>query len=72
MNILVLHGVNLNMFGQRDATHYGQATLADIDAALQALAAEGKIDRSKYAEAVEKYQLDDVHAGTTGVAGGDA
>ena len=40
MNILVLHGVNLNMFGQRDATHYGQATLADIDAALQALAAE--------------------------------
>lgn len=40
MNLLVLHGVNLNMFGQRDASHYGHATLADIDAALQALAAE--------------------------------
>ena len=40
MNFLVLHGVNLNMFGQRDPAHYGHATLADIDAALQALAAE--------------------------------
>ena len=40
MNLLVLHGVNLNRFGQRDPAHYGRATLADIDAALQALAAE--------------------------------
>lgn len=40
MNLLVLHGVNLNLFGQRDPAHYGHATLADIDAALQALARE--------------------------------
>ena len=40
MNLLVLHGVNLNMFGQRDPGHYGTATLADIDAALRALATE--------------------------------
>lgn len=40
MKLLVLHGVNLNMFGQRDPGHYGTATLADIDAALQALATE--------------------------------
>ena len=40
MNILVLHGVNLNMFGRRDPAHYGTATLADIDAALAALATE--------------------------------
>lgn len=40
MNLLVLHGVNLNLFGQRDPAHYGHATLADIDAALQALAGE--------------------------------
>ncbi|MFD1712474.1 type II 3-dehydroquinate dehydratase [Ottowia sp. GY511] len=40
MNILVLHGINLNMFGQRDPAQYGTATLADIDAALQSLAAE--------------------------------
>jgi len=38
--ILILHGVNLNMFGQRDPAHYGSATLADIDAALARLAAE--------------------------------
>lgn len=38
MNFLVLHGVNLNMLGQRDPAHYGHATLADIDGALQALA----------------------------------
>lgn len=40
MKILTLHGVNLDMFGQRDPAQYGTATLADIDAALQTLAAE--------------------------------
>ncbi len=40
MNILTLHGINLNMFGKRDAAQYGTATLADIDARLKALAAE--------------------------------
>jgi 3-dehydroquinate dehydratase-2 len=34
MKILVLHGVNLNMFGRRDPAQYGTATLADIDRAL--------------------------------------
>ena len=37
MRILVLHGVNLNMFGKRDPSQYGTATLADIDAALQSM-----------------------------------
>lgn len=40
MTILVLHGVNLNMFGQRDPAHYGTATLADIDAQLVQLGTE--------------------------------
>ena len=40
MNILTLHGINLNMLGQRDPAQYGTATLADIDTALHALAAE--------------------------------
>lgn len=34
MKILVLHGVNLNMFGKRDKACYGTCTLAEIDAAL--------------------------------------
>lgn len=38
--ILCLHGINLNMFGKRDASTYGTATLADIDNALGSLASE--------------------------------
>ncbi|WP_323018690.1 type II 3-dehydroquinate dehydratase [Castellaniella sp.] len=37
MNILVLHGINLNMFGKRDPAQYGTATLAEIDQQLQTL-----------------------------------
>ncbi|HUN93329.1 MAG TPA: type II 3-dehydroquinate dehydratase [Burkholderiaceae bacterium] len=40
MKILVLHGVNLNMFGKRDPKQYGTATLAEIDARLVALGGE--------------------------------
>ena len=40
MNVLVLHGINLNMFGKRDPAQYGTITLAEIDAQLQALARE--------------------------------
>ena len=37
MKILTLHGINLNMFGKRDAKTYGTATLAEIDAELKAI-----------------------------------
>jgi 3-dehydroquinate dehydratase II len=40
MKILVLNGINLNMFGKRDAATYGTATLADINAACEALGKE--------------------------------
>lgn len=40
MKYLVLHGINLNMFGKREPGVYGTATLADIDAALHKLAGE--------------------------------
>ena len=40
MKVLVLHGLNLNMFGKRDPKQYGTATLADIDTAVKSLAAE--------------------------------
>ncbi|KAB2966952.1 type II 3-dehydroquinate dehydratase [Zoogloea sp.] len=38
--ILMLHGINHNMFGKRDPVQYGTVTLADIDASLQALGRE--------------------------------
>jgi 3-dehydroquinate dehydratase-2 len=40
MKVLVLHGVNLNMFGKRDPAQYGTATLAEIDSRLAALGKE--------------------------------
>ena len=40
MRVLMLHGINHNMFGKRDPRQYGTATLADIDQALQALGEE--------------------------------
>ena len=40
MKILVLNGINLNMFGKRDPKQYGTATLAQIDEAVQALGLE--------------------------------
>lgn len=40
MKILMLHGINHNMFGMRDPKQYGTATLAEIDAQLHALGKE--------------------------------
>lgn len=38
MQILVLHGPNLNLLGSREPEHYGHTGLAEIDARLAALA----------------------------------
>jgi 3-dehydroquinate dehydratase II len=38
--ILVLHGVNLNMFGKRDPKYYGTFTLPDVDKKLCELGRE--------------------------------
>jgi 3-dehydroquinate dehydratase-2 len=40
MKVLVLNGINLNMFGKRDPAQYGTATLDDINASLHKLAQE--------------------------------
>ena len=37
MKILMLHGINHNLFGKRDPKQYGTVTLTQIDAQLQAL-----------------------------------
>jgi 3-dehydroquinate dehydratase-2 len=40
MKILVLHGINLNMFGKRDPAQYGTITLDEINASLKVLGQE--------------------------------
>ena len=52
MKILMLHGINHNMFGKRDPKQYGTITLAQIDAQLQALGKELGAE-------VESYQSND-------------
>jgi 3-dehydroquinate dehydratase-2 len=40
MKILVLHGINLNMFGKRDPAQYGTSTLDEINTQVTALSLE--------------------------------
>ena len=40
LKVLVLNGINLNMFGKRDPKQYGTITLAQIETQLQALGKE--------------------------------
>ncbi|MEE9279969.1 MAG: type II 3-dehydroquinate dehydratase [Myxococcota bacterium] len=40
MNILVLHGPNLNLLGEREPEIYGRETLAEIDARLREMGSD--------------------------------
>jgi 3-dehydroquinate dehydratase-2 len=40
MKVLMLHGINHNMFGKRDPKQYGTITLEEIDGQLRALGQE--------------------------------
>jgi 3-dehydroquinate dehydratase-2 len=44
MRVLVIHGPNLNLLGEREPEVYGTQTLADINAAISALARELGLD----------------------------
>ena len=61
MKVLVLHGVNLNMFGKRDPKHYGSATLADIERALQGLARELGVEVESFQTNGEREMCERVH-----------
>ena len=42
-SILVLHGPNLNLLGERETQHYGKQTLEDIDQVLKTIASAKSI-----------------------------
>lgn len=42
-SILVIHGPNLNLLGSREPAHYGNQTLADINATLSEMAAADNV-----------------------------
>ena len=42
-SILVLHGPNLNLLGEREPQHYGKQTLEDINQALKNIASAKSI-----------------------------
>jgi 3-dehydroquinate dehydratase II len=62
MRVLVLHGPNLNLLGKREPGVYGTATLHDINAALQALAAELRVELRIVQSNHEGALVDEIHA----------
>jgi len=68
--VLVLHGVNLNMFGKRDPAQYGTITLDEINQQLQTLARELGVEMETFqtnfegeiCEKIHKAHLDKVDA----------
>ncbi|MGM3275562.1 type II 3-dehydroquinate dehydratase [Ralstonia sp. 24A2] len=59
--ILMLHGVNHNMFGKRDPVQYGTITLAEIDAQLQALGAELGVEVESFQTNSEAAMCERIH-----------
>ncbi|MDR1776931.1 MAG: type II 3-dehydroquinate dehydratase [Desulfovibrio sp.] len=62
MRILVLHGVNLNMFGKRDPAHYGRITLEEINSRLTALGREFGADLNFFQTNHEGAIVERIHA----------
>ena len=71
MRLLVLHGVNLNMFGKRDPATYGTMTLAQIDERLKALGRELGAEVECFQTNGEREMVERIHRahedGTAGV-----
>ena len=63
MKILMLHGINHNMFGKRDPVQYGTVTLAEIDAKLVALGAELGVEIESFQSNHEGAMVERIHQG---------
>ncbi len=63
MKILMLHGINHNMFGKRDPAQYGTITLAQIDAQLAALGKELGVQVESFQTNSEAAMCERIHQG---------
>jgi 3-dehydroquinate dehydratase II len=59
--VLVLHGPNLNLLGQREPEVYGRLTLEEIDRRLEALGQELGLSIRSYQSNVEGQLIDALH-----------
>ena len=63
MKILMLHGINHNMFGKRDPAQYGTITLDEINANLDALGKELGVTVENYQTNAEGEMCERIHKG---------
>jgi len=63
MKILMLHGINHNMFGKRDPAQYGTVTLDEINASLVTLGKELGADIEHYQTNSEGDMCERIHHG---------
>ena len=61
MNILLLNGINLNMFGKRDPAQYGTITLDEIDRQVTALGRELGVDVECFQTNGEQQMVERIH-----------
>ena len=59
--ILLLNGPNLNMLGVREPSHYGNLSLADIEANLQQLAAQHQVALDCFQANSEEKLIEKIH-----------
>lgn len=61
-NILVLHGPNLNILGNREPEIYGAVTLAEINGTLTKMAAEAAVKLAHFQSNAEAELIDRIQA----------
>jgi 3-dehydroquinate dehydratase II len=65
LKVLMLHGINHNMFGKRDPKQYGTITLAQIDKQLKSLGKELGADIESYQTNSEGEMCERIHQAYT-------
>ncbi len=69
LRLSVLHGPNLDLLGRREPALYGRASLAEIDASLEALARELGVELTTFQSNGEGAIVDRIHADADTAAG---